>query len=199
MPDARGPDAHDDEIDNREQGLEDCGDKEEGGLELVHGGEDDFGEGEDDAEGGEGEDQAEGCAVDCTVRINIDCQQMRMWTAVAVERRRKGKYIHNLIRVVGASPAVRGFAVEVVVQVLGRGHADDGEDEVDCQDDELDDPEGDEVALLPHFVGVGGRHCDVVVLDIVRVCCLRGGRVGLQSVLFGCDVVFGISKTVRPD
>ena len=27
----------------------------------MHGGEDDFGEGEEEAEGGEGEDQAEGC------------------------------------------------------------------------------------------------------------------------------------------
>lgn len=67
-----------------------------------------------------------------------------------------GEYIHNIIRVLGAIPA---GTVEVVVEVLCRGHADDGEDEIDCQDDELNDPKGDEVALFPHFVGVRGRHC----------------------------------------
>lgn len=45
--------------------------------------------------------------------------------------------LHNLIRVLRA--IVTG-TVEVVVQVFRRGHADDGEDEVDSQDDELDDP-----------------------------------------------------------
>jgi hypothetical protein len=43
--------------------------------------------------------------------------------------------------------------------VVDQGEADAGEDEVDCQDDELDDPEGDEVAFMPHFGG--GRHRDV--------------------------------------
>jgi hypothetical protein len=69
-PDARGPDAHDDEVDHREQGLENRGDEEEGRFELVHGGEDDFGEGKEEAEGGEGEDYAEGCAVDRAVGRN---------------------------------------------------------------------------------------------------------------------------------
>lgn len=121
----------------------------------MHGREDDFGEGEEEAEGGEGEDQAEGCAVDRSVNRDLSANvNVQCWCC---DRR----YIHNIIRVLGSIPA---GTVEVVVEVLGRGHADDGEDEVDCQDDELDDPEGDEVALLPHFVGVGGRHyCDVVV------------------------------------
>lgn len=69
--------------------------------------------------------------------------------------RRGGGNVHNLIRVLRAIPA---GTVEIIVEVFGRGHADDGEDEVDSQDDELDDPEGDEVALFPHFVVVGGRH-----------------------------------------
>ena len=70
--------------------------------------------------------------------------------------REKIRYVHDLICVVGA--IVPFGTVEVVVEVFGRGHADDGEDEVDSQNDELDDPEGDEVALFPHFVVVGGRH-----------------------------------------
>ena len=69
----------------------------------------------------------------------------------------RAKYIHNLIRIVRA--VIPFGTVKVVVEVLGRGYANDGEDEVDSQDDELDDPQGDEVALFPHFVVVGGRHC----------------------------------------
>ena len=53
---ARGANAHDDEVDDGEQGFEDGGDEEESRFEFVRGGEDDFGEGEEDAEGGEGED-----------------------------------------------------------------------------------------------------------------------------------------------
>ena len=46
-------------------------------------------------------------------------------------------HVHNLIRVLRA---IIARTVEVVVQVFGRGHADDGEDEVDSQNDELDHP-----------------------------------------------------------
>ena len=72
--------------------------------------------------------------------------------------REKIRYVHDLICVVGA--IVPFGTVEVVVEVFGRGHADDRKDEVDSQDDELDDPQRDQVALLPHLVVVGGRHDD---------------------------------------
>jgi hypothetical protein len=55
--------------------------------------------------------------------------------------------------------AVAGVLSQYIFGVVDQGEANAGEDEVDCQDDELDDPERDEVAFVSHFGG--GRHCDV--------------------------------------
>lgn len=69
--DARGADAHDNKVDDREEGFEHRGDEVEGRFEAVGSREDDLGEDQDDAEGGEGDDDAEGCAVDCAVRVSL--------------------------------------------------------------------------------------------------------------------------------
>jgi len=70
----------------------------------------------------------------------------------------RGDNVHDLISVVGA--IIPFGTIEVIIQIFGGGDADDGEDEVDSQDDKLDDPQGNEVTLLPHFIVVGGRHDD---------------------------------------
>jgi hypothetical protein len=61
------------------------------------------------------------------------------------------------------------------VRVVGVGEYDAGEDEEDSGYDELDDPEGDEEALAPHFLCGGGGHC---------CCCLDFGiETGLKLLL----------------
>jgi len=68
-PHARGADAHDNEVDDREQRFEHRGDEVERRFEAVGSREDDLGDDQEDAEGGEGDYYAEGCAVDCAVGV----------------------------------------------------------------------------------------------------------------------------------
>lgn len=69
--DARGADAHDNKVDDREQRFEHRGDEVERRFEAVGSREDDFRDDQEDAQGGEGDYYAEGCAVDCAVRIDL--------------------------------------------------------------------------------------------------------------------------------
>ena len=74
--DASGPDAHDDEVDDREERFDNRGHEEERRFEFVRGREPDFDEREEEAEGGEGDYYAEGCAVDRSVKQNKNCQRI---------------------------------------------------------------------------------------------------------------------------
>jgi len=110
----------------------------------------DFDEDEDHAEAAESEYDAEGGTKYRAVRGGSLAGYSSLF-----ERSQRRRYIRSSVSVI----SVEAVAFCVVIGVSERGDADDGEDKVDAQRDKLDDPERNEVALLPHLLF--GRHCDV--------------------------------------